>query len=104
MTILSSIILFLIPVFLLFLSLTFRYASKAKDEQEKKILLKSYQYSAAVFPIGWLLIEIYYRFFNNITIDVYRDYMILLIYIMFIAQGISILLLKRRNPSNVEAR
>ena len=66
MTTLSSFIMLLIPVFLIFFFVTLKYASKSKDEHDKKILLKSYQYSSTVFPIGWLLVEIYYRFFNAI--------------------------------------
>ena len=102
MTTLSSLIMLLIPVFLIFFFVTLKYASKSKDEHDKKILLKSYQYSSTVFPIGWLLVEIYYRFFNEISIDTYRDLMILLIYIMFISQGLSILILKKNTKNHSE--
>nr|WP_255726718.1 hypothetical protein [Sporosarcina sp. ACRSM] len=88
----------LIPIFLIFFLITLKFgmSQKSKDEREKKILLKSYQYASIVFPIGWLLIEIYYRFFDKISMDIYRDYMVLLIFVMFITQGMSILILKKR--------
>lgn len=78
------------------ITLKFGMTQKSKDAREKKILLKSYQYASIVFPIGWLLIEIYYRFIDKISMDIYRDYMVLLIFIMFITQGMSILILKKK--------
>ncbi len=96
-TTLSIFIMLLIPIFLMFFLITLKFgmSQKSKDEDEKKILLKSYQYASIVFPIGWLLIEIYYRFIDKISMDIYRDYMVLLIFIMFITQGMSILILKK---------
>lgn len=81
--------LILVPIFLvaLFTFVKFYFSNESKGERGKTILLKANKYSVGLLPIGWLIIEIYHRIFNDVTLDIYRDYMMLLIFIFFIIQG-----------------
>ncbi|GKV57319.1 hypothetical protein NCCP2222_32660 [Sporosarcina sp. NCCP-2222] len=87
----------IIPFFLFFTYTTMKFTlgNESKSERGKRILHASYKYSIPVFPIGWLLIEGYHRVIQAVAFDMYREYMVILILLLFIAQGLSIIILKR---------
>ncbi|MDV2581697.1 hypothetical protein [Alkalibacillus haloalkaliphilus] len=95
----AFLILILVPFFLvaLYIQLKFHFGSESKNDRNNKILLKSYRYAAPIFPIGWLLIELYDRFVHSLSFDFYKDYLWVLLLLIFIVQGFFIVILKKRN-------
>ena len=89
---------FIFPVFLIMLLITLRFlfGNEGKDERGKEIATTSYMMAAPIFPIGWLLIEWYHRWFQVLSFDLYRDVISLLIGVTFIVQGLTITVLKHR--------
>ncbi|UOQ48750.1 hypothetical protein MUN88_00890 [Gracilibacillus caseinilyticus] len=88
----------LVPLFIicLFISLKFIWGEEGKDERGKQITNISYMYSASIFPIGWLLIEAYHGYMNELAFETYRDTIWILVLLTFIVQGLVILNLKKR--------
>ena len=88
----------LIPIFLicLFVCLKFSFGKEGKDERGQRITSTAYTYSFPLFPIGWLLIEIYHRHIIHLSFVDYRNFIGLLIPLIFIVQGLVIITLKRR--------
>ncbi len=86
------------PIFLLslFVSLPFIFGEEGKDERGRRIVSSAYTYTFPIFPIGWLLLEIYYRNYADLTFVDYRNTLGLLIPLTFIVLGGVIFTLKRR--------
>lgn len=97
MNAISLIGISLTPIFLVFffMTLKFLYSKEGKTESGKKIILKSYKYAIMIFPVGWLLAEFSYRFIGNVSYQTYREYMMILILLLFIVQGISLTIAKK---------
>ena len=92
----SSLILSLLFVIALYIFLKFTWGTESKDERGKEILTKSYQNAIPIFPIGWLMIEIYDRFIHTLSLEIYKDYISMLILLTFIVLGFSIAVFKKR--------
>lgn len=60
----------------------------------------SSKYELGVFPIGWLILELYHRFIANISYDTYRNAMWVLVLLLFTVQGFAINDYKRRDKSS----
>ncbi|MGP4060249.1 hypothetical protein [Halobacillus sp. H74] len=82
----------LIPFFLfaVFIFFQFSFGKAGKTKEGKKILNASYGKAAPIYPIGWLLVEMYHRFIDPLSFSVYRDAMWVLILVTFIIIGFSL--------------
>lgn len=78
--------LLLTPIFLIALVylLRFTWGKKGKTEEGKAALNASYAKAAPIFPIGWLVIELYHDWIQPLTFSAYRDAMWILVLITFI--------------------
>lgn len=94
----ALVYIILVPTFIIFLyiSLKFIWGKESKDERGEHIINMSYTVSSPIFPIGWLLIELYHDHLYELTFNTYRDCISLLVLLTFIVQGIVITRLKRK--------
>ncbi|WP_175073442.1 hypothetical protein [Terribacillus sp. AE2B 122] len=84
--------LFFIAVYLL---ISFFRSKESKSAKGAMVQYKAMSYSAVVFPIGWVIIEVYRRLIQPVPLETYRDFMTMLLPIIIIVYGFSIFLLKR---------
>ncbi|WP_404454731.1 hypothetical protein [Oceanobacillus kapialis] len=87
----------IMPVFLISLYITFKFiwGKEGKGKQGEEILKKSALAIAPIFPIGWLLLEWSQSIFN-ISYEMYRDLLGVLVGIYFITQGFLIFYYKQK--------
>ncbi|WP_406944228.1 hypothetical protein ACJA3J_12735 [Halobacillus sp. SY10] len=76
----------LTPVFLVALVylLRFSWGKKGKTEVGKAVLNASYAKAAPIFPIGWLVLELYHDWIQPLSYSAYRDAIWILVLITFI--------------------
>ncbi|API92419.1 hypothetical protein J32TS6_41780 [Virgibacillus pantothenticus] len=98
-TALTPIGLILVPLFLVYVYayIKFSRSGESKTEHGEKIMQQAYKYSIPVFPIGWLLIEAYHRLISNVSLDIYRDCIAILVLLFFSIQGLTIIFLKNNS-------
>ncbi|TCI51984.1 hypothetical protein EVJ20_13290 [Exiguobacterium sp. SH0S1] len=94
----TLILMILLPLFLIafVISVKFIYSEEGKDERGREITNASYMHASPIFPIGWLLVEIYHKQFEPLSVDMYRDTIAIILFVTVIVQGITIFTLKRR--------
>ncbi|HLR52737.1 MAG TPA: hypothetical protein VK072_07680 [Candidatus Avamphibacillus sp.] len=81
----------LLPFFIYALVTNLKFSRNEKTKNKKeKIIANSSKYALGVFPIGWLILELYHRFIANIPYDTYRDAMWVLVLLLFTVQGFAI--------------
>ncbi|CDQ40884.1 hypothetical protein [Virgibacillus salexigens] len=98
----SLFIGFLLPIFLvaIYVFFKFSWSKESKDESGKQIVMKAAENAIPIFPTGWLLMEYYHRYIQEISLQLYRDYMGILFCITFIVIGFSIVVLKQKRKQN----
>ncbi|WP_404456544.1 hypothetical protein [Oceanobacillus kapialis] len=96
MDILSVAILFIAPFCLIFtyVILKFSWSKEAKGKQGKEIVKKAFLYSAPIFPVGWLCLDMFHRYIQELSLEIYRDFMLLLLLVMMTVYGAGIHLFK----------
>ncbi|WOV82984.1 hypothetical protein PGH26_08505 [Sporosarcina jeotgali] len=79
----------LVPFFIFTLgsNVKFLMSTYSKSEEGQWVLGKASKYVLPIFPLGWLIIELYHRFISNISYETYRDGMMVLILLLFTVQG-----------------
>ena len=91
--IIGYVVIFFIAVFI---SLKFEMGEENKDERGKSISNKSYGVVFPLIPLGFLLIELYERFINQLDYDTYKLAIWFLISGLLILHGIMITVVKRK--------
>lgn len=91
--IIGYVVIFFIAVFI---SLKFEMGEENKDERGKSISNKSYGIVFPLIPLGFLLMELYERFINQLDYDTYKLAIWFLISGLMILHGIMITVLKRK--------
>src|SRR5690625_4560519 len=84
-------------LFSLFISFRFIFGEEGKDERGLQILNQAYMMGFSIFPIAWLLTELYSDFISQVGYESYRMIMWIIVVSIFIVHGMAILILKRRN-------
>ncbi|MFS0561659.1 hypothetical protein AB1K91_13020 [Terribacillus sp. 179-K 1B1 HS] len=84
--------LYLIAIYIIF---SFSRNKESKSANGELTQYKAMSCSAIVFPIGWLVMEIYRRFNDSVSMETYRDFMTMLLPITIIVYGIALLFFRR---------
>src|SRR5699024_1903978 len=93
----------LLPFFIYALVTNLKFSRNEKSKNKKeKIIASSSKYALGVFPIGWLILELYHRFIANIPYDTYRDAMWVLVLLLFTVQGLAINYYKKYSKVSVK--
>jgi heme/copper-type cytochrome/quinol oxidase subunit 2 len=95
--IIAYIIFVAVFLFSLFISFKFSFGEEGKDERGQQILNQAYMMVFPIFPIAWLLTELYSDFISTIDYETYRTIMWIIVVAIFIVHGMAILILKRRS-------
>ncbi len=82
------------------MTLKFSWSKEAKEEHGKEVLKKASLYSLPLFPVGWLGLDMFHRYIQAVTLETYRDFMLLLLLIMMTVYGASITVFKNRTAHN----
>jgi hypothetical protein len=80
----------------LWISLKFTFGDEGKDERGIQIRNTAYMFSFPIFPIGWLLIDSYHTYLNQISFEAYRNAIWILVLLTFIVQALVIFIHKRK--------
>ncbi len=82
----------IIPFFIyaLIIHIKFSRSENSKNEKGKIILAIPAKYALPVFPVGWLVLELYHRIIANIPYETYRDAIWVLVLLLFTIYGFSI--------------
>ncbi|PAD40488.1 hypothetical protein CHH53_00605 [Terribacillus sp. 7520-G] len=89
--------LIVVPLYFIALSIIFS-SFKRKESKSTKGEMANYKamsFSAVIFPIGWSVMEVYGRFAPSLSLEVYRNFMTMLLPITIIVYGISLFLLRK---------
>ncbi|MDX8361765.1 hypothetical protein [Cytobacillus sp. IB215316] len=88
----------LTPLFIIFLyiSLKFIWGEEGKDERGIHISNISYKRSFPIFLIGWLIIELFHKYIQPLSLEIYRDSLWVVILVTCIIQGSVIVYYKRK--------
>lgn len=94
----TFVLMTIFPLFIIafLISMKFIFSEEGKDERGREITNASYMHASPVFPIGWLLIEMYHKYIEPLSIDMYRDMIAFIIFATVIVQGLTIFTLKRK--------
>ncbi|PAD22554.1 hypothetical protein [Terribacillus saccharophilus] len=84
--------LYLIAIYIIF---SFSRSKESKSAKGELALLKALSWSIFTFPVGWLLMEVYRRFSQSVSLETYRDFTTMLLPITIIVYGISLVLLRK---------
>lgn len=90
------ILFYAVFIVALFISLKFQFGSEGKDERGQQINNYAYMTAFPLFPIGWLLTQLYDDFVQPIEPDVYKGIMAALIAGAYIIHALTITILKRK--------
>lgn len=87
----------LYPLFIYALVTHFKFTKNEKSKEKRdRVLASSSKYALGVFPIGWLILELYHRFIGSISYDTYRDAMWVFVLLLFTVHGFAINYYKTR--------
>ncbi|GAB3790239.1 hypothetical protein [Virgibacillus kimchii] len=95
--VIAYIIFVTVFFFSLFIIFRFQFGEEGKDERGQQILNQAYMMAFPIFPIAWLLTELYSDFISQLDYETYRTIMWVIVVTIFIVHGMAILIQKRRN-------
>ncbi|MGN7410911.1 hypothetical protein [Sporosarcina sp. SAFN-010] len=89
----------LVPFFIFTLSTNIKFfkSEGSKSDLAQNIVAKSSKIALPIFPVGWLILEIYHRIIANISYESYRDSMVVLVLLLFTVYGFSIQFYKKKD-------
>lgn len=82
----------IIPFFIYALIIHIKFSRSRefqKRKRENNITIPA-KYALPVFPVGWLVLELYHRIIANIPYETYRDAIWVLVLLLFTIYGFSI--------------
>ncbi|WP_411954860.1 hypothetical protein ACKXGF_03350 [Alkalibacillus sp. S2W] len=94
----SFLLVIIVPFFIiaLYVHQKFEWGSESKDDRGKKIRSEAANKAIPIFPIGWLLIELYNDYIEVVSFELYRDYIAILALLTLTVVGLSIWFLKQK--------
>lgn len=86
-----------VPLYLIaiYIVLSFSRSKEFKSSEGKLAQYKAMSCSAIVFPIGWLVMEVYRHFFESVSLETYRDFMTMLLPITIVVYGICLIVFRK---------
>ncbi|SFE03619.1 hypothetical protein SAMN05216238_107148 [Lentibacillus persicus] len=90
-----------LPFFVYALVMAFKFSrSNLSKDKKEQILAYSSKYALGVFPLGWLILQLYHDFIASIPYDIYMDAMWILVLLLFTIQGFAINYYKKQTEAN----
>lgn len=91
-----AVVYVLIFFYAVFVYLKFEWGEEGQDERGRRIAGLSYRIIFPLFPLGWLLLELYNDYVAKMTYDNYKLAIWFLLTGLMILHAISITILKRK--------
>ncbi|MGN7409030.1 hypothetical protein [Sporosarcina sp. SAFN-010] len=88
----------LVPFFIFTLATNFKFfkGEGSKSDLAQNIVAKSSKIALPIFPVGWVILELYHRIIANISYESYRDSMVVLMLLLFTVYGFAIRFYKKK--------
>lgn len=88
----------LVPFFIFTLITNFKFLKDkgSKSDLAQNIVAKSSKIAIPIFPVGWVILELYHRIIANISYESYRDSMVVIMLLLFTVYGFAIRFYKKK--------